>query len=289
MKVTENFNFIPAVEDSICLGLIEDLNANKNLKKILDNLVEQWSKRYQVIIFDHSAGYNNLINVLASISTELFLIREPNNLSLEATRTLYEKLHDFKIPIKGCINKIPDIPKVSVETIVQECIGLKYDEKIVEKATIEEICNEYREELERIVSCIFPEFTELKKKYLMDLEQQEKQKRIKEKQKKYEEWEKYFKLFNKMFFRFCTMTTIIIVTIVKIVCIFIKIEIDWIIFPASLFVLVMVLVIGLGGVVVYKKDAVSECKKYYYESLCEHIGKSKDSRDEEFESDENKE
>ena len=119
----------------------EDL---EKIKKSFYDLLQIWNSKYNVIIFDHSAGYNNLINFMLEASTKIFLIREQNILSVEASRGVFGKIKSLSIPIVGCVNKISDEEYKNafdeITGLIPEITAFIYDENISQKLRRESYC-----------------------------------------------------------------------------------------------------------------------------------------------------
>lgn len=292
IKVANNLDFIPALSDLRHSELMSDSKEDlERIKKPLCDLIQMWNEKYEVIIFDHSAGYNNLIDLMVTVSTKIFLIREHNLLSVEASRGLFKKMQMLDIPIVGCINKIPPeeykaVPDV-IEGIIPECTGFIYDENIAKKTAMGELlcknlslkdtCSkEYGKAIERMITFLLPEFVDAKKKYEEELDKKEEEernrkliKKEKKEKERYTELKKYFKLFHRMFIPFCIVITILILVVTGNGIGFL--------FPAL--VLSVVFVVVLGCVIVHRLDLYDELGKYYSEIIHKFIEKRNQAGD----------
>lgn len=141
------------------------------IRKLFYEAMEKWQKLYDVIILDHAAGYTDLIELTVPLSTKIFLVREADKLSLEATKKIYYKLCAVNRKIIVCVNKIPNSKYESVvdrndnEDIIEYCTGFKYQRifaNAMEKGRVLEETQNFSEEqeeaLERIAMVLLSEF-----------------------------------------------------------------------------------------------------------------------------------
>lgn len=108
-KIRENLDFIPAINELKFKNYIKFSDHSiENIVSSLYKLVGFWSKKYEVIILDHSAGYNEFIEQMCEISTSILIVGEDNPLSNDTTHSLMEQVYKLTRPIKLCINRLPD-------------------------------------------------------------------------------------------------------------------------------------------------------------------------------------
>ena len=307
VEIDKNLTFIPAVNDLDHPELMgyskEDL---EKIKKSFYDLLQIWNSKYNVIIFDHSAGYNNLINFVLEASTKIFLIREQNILSVEASRGVFGKIKSLSIPIVGCVNKISDQGYKNafdeITGLIPEITAFIYDENISKRTAQGELlypnitsgnpnCDKYVETLEQIITFLLPEFSEIKNNY--DEEIRKKEEKDKEKQsiqimeekrrqlaqeqmqkrRRYRRLKGYFKLLHVALIIVCFILALIITLIVgKGIRLFFL-----------LFLVCLILLVPLSLYILNKQNLLDELEKYYSEILYKFLSKinfKQDSDDE---------
>lgn len=292
LNVAENLDVIPAVSDLGHSEVLSDSKENlEKIKKTLCDLIQMWSEKYEVIIFDHSAGYNNLLDIMISISTKIVLVRESNLLSLQAARGLYKKMQSLDIPIVGYINKIPREEYKAVldvsEGIIPECAGFKYEELIAKKTEMGELlcqpnslkytCSkEYADILERMIIFLLPEFRDIKKKYEEELDKKKEEernreliKKEKEEKERYRKSKKYFRLYHRVFIPACILITVLLLIIIG--------KGIKLLFPVL--VATMLGLIIVGGIIIYKLELCDELAKYYSDTINKFIERIKQTKD----------
>ena len=307
IKIDKNLAFIPAVNDLDHPELAdyskEDL---EKIKKSFYDLLQIWNSKYNVIIFDHSAGYNNLINFMLEASTKIFLIREQNILSVEASRGVFGKIKSLSIPIVGCVNKISDEEYKNafdeITGLIPEITAFIYDENISQKTAQGELLyqninignsnrDEYVKTLDQIITFLLPEFSEIKDNY--DEEMRKKEEKDKEKQsiqkmeekrrqleqeeiqerRRYRRLKSYFRLLHAALILVCFILALIITLITgKGIRLFLL-----------SFLGCLVLLVCLSLYICDKRDLLDELGKYYSEILHKVLNKinlKQDSDDE---------
>lgn len=292
LNVAENLDVIPAVNDLEHSEVLNDSKENlEKIKKTLCDLIQMWSEKYEVIIFDHSAGYNNLLDVMISISTKIVLVRESNLLSLQAARGLYKKLQSLDIPIVGYINKIPREDYKAVldvsEGIIPECAGFKNEEIIAKKTAMGELLcqpdslkytcgKEYADTMERMIVFLLPEFKDIKKEYEEELDKKKEEernrelrKKEKEEQEKYRKSKKYFGMYHRVFVPVCILITVVFLIIIG--------KGIKLLFPVL--VATMLGLIIIGGIIIHKLDLYDELAKYYSDIIDKVIKRIKQIKD----------
>lgn len=297
IKIEENLAFIPAVNDLDHPELMgyskEDL---ERIKKSFYDLLQTWNSKYNVIIFDHSAGYNNLINFILEASTKIFLIREPNILSVEASRGVFGKIKSLSIPIVGCVNKISDEEYKNafdgITGLIPEITAFLYDENISQKTAQGELLyqninsgnsnrDEYVKTLERIITFLLPEFSEIKDNYEEEIRKKEEEDKEKQSIKKmenrrrrlaqremrerrrYKRLKIYFKLLHAALIPVCFILALVITFIAgKGIKSFLFSFLGW-----------LLVLIFLSLYFFYRLDLFDELGKYYFEILHKFLNK----------------